>query len=274
MAGVMPSTQWEMKNYHQRYYPGNTISVGIGQGETQVTPLQLARALGGIASNGHLVRPHVVATDQLPAEFHQAVLDSFPGSGEKTVTLNPDTWMTITDGMAAALDPSKGGTASAARIEGVDFAGKTGTAQVVGGGDTHTKGGNKTPNSWFVGMVPRRNPEIVVAVLQEHGDWGKYSAFVAAQVITTYVNKQRMKDKNVLDQAAVSKPVEVGAVWSESAPAGRKGSRGSRQDSALHAGHFMIDPGPLPGPKSLATGRLPLPLWLLNSPLRFKEGQR
>src|SRR5208337_1776693 len=50
MAGVMPSTQWEMKTYHQRYYPGNTISVGIGQGETQVTPLQLARALGGIAS--------------------------------------------------------------------------------------------------------------------------------------------------------------------------------------------------------------------------------
>src|SRR5271166_290772 len=94
MAGVMPSTQWEMKTYHQRYYPGNTISVGIGQGETQVTPLQLARALGGIASNGHLVRPHVVAPDQLPAEFHQAVLDSFPGSGDVTVPLDPDTWTT------------------------------------------------------------------------------------------------------------------------------------------------------------------------------------
>ena len=57
-------------------------------------------------------------------------------------------------------------------LQGIDFAGKTGTAQVVGGGDTHTKGGAKTPNSWFVGMVPRRNPEIVIAVLQEHGDWG------------------------------------------------------------------------------------------------------
>src|SRR5271165_6820464 len=102
MTGIMPSTQWEMKNYHQKYYAGNTISVGIGQGETQVTPLQLARALGGIASNGRLVRPHFVAPDQFPAQFHQAVLDSFPGAGDATVPLNPDTWMTITEGMAAA----------------------------------------------------------------------------------------------------------------------------------------------------------------------------
>jgi penicillin-binding protein 2 len=268
MAGVMPSTQWEMKNFHQRYYPGNTISVGIGQGETQVTPLQLARALGGIASNGHLVRPHVVNTDQLPAEFRQAIEDSFPGSGDKTVPLNPDTWMIITDGMAAATTT---GTAAASHIEGVDFAGKTGTAQVVGGGDTHTKGGAKTPNSWFVGMVPRRNPEIVIAVLQEHGDWGSLSAKIAVQIITTYVNKKRMQDHNVLNQATLDKPVEVGAVWSEPGPAGRKRSAASRQDSILHAGHFMVNPKPLTGDFASALPRLPA--WLLAMPLRFKEGQ-
>ena len=268
MAGVMPSTQWEMKNFHQRYYPGNTISVGIGQGETQVTPLQLARALGGIASNGHLVRPHVVNTDQLPAEFRQAIEDSFPGSGDKTVPLNPDTWMIITDGMAAATTT---GTAAASHIEGVDFAGKTGTAQVVGGGDTHTKGGAKTPNSWFVGMVPRRNPEIVIAVLQEHGDWGSLSAKIAVQIITTYVNKKRMLDHNVLNQATLDKPVEVGAVWSEPAPSGRKRSAASRQDSILHAGHFMVDPKPLTS--NLASAQPRLPAWLLAMPLRFKEDQ-
>ena len=53
MSGVMPSTQWEWRNFHQKYYAGNTISVGIGQGETQVTPIQLLRALSGIASDGH-----------------------------------------------------------------------------------------------------------------------------------------------------------------------------------------------------------------------------
>jgi len=272
MAGIMPSTQWEMKNYHQKYYAGNTISVGIGQGETQVTPLQLARALGGIASNGHMVRPHVVAPDQLPEQFRQAVLESFPGSGDKEVPLAPDTWMTITDGMAAATTPGLYHTAEAAHMDGIDFAGKTGTAQVVGSGDTHTKGGAKTPNSWFVGMVPRRNPEIVIAVLQEHGDWGSLSAKVAVQIITTYVNKKRTQDKNILDQAGASKPVEVGAVWSAPEPA--RAGRPSAQDSALHAGHFFLDAGPLAGAKALTTGRLPVPGWLLAMPLRFKEGSR
>jgi penicillin-binding protein 2 len=270
-AGIMPSTQWEMKNYHQKYYPGNTISVGIGQGETQVTPLQLARALSGIASNGHLVRPHVVATDQLPAQFRDAIWDSFPGSGDKTIPLNSDTWMTITEGMAAATTT---GTAAASHIEGVDFAGKTGTAQVVGGGDTHTKGGAKTPNSWFVGMVPRRNPEIVIAVLQEHGDWGAASAKIAAQVAITYVNKKRKQDKNILEQASADKPVEVGAVWSEPQPAVRGRAHAAGQENALHAGHFFLDPGPAPAPKALASGRIPLPAWLMSMPLRFKEGQR
>ncbi|MFY9852900.1 MAG: penicillin-binding protein 2 [Terracidiphilus sp.] len=270
MAGVMPSTQWEMKNFHQRYYPGNTISVGIGQGETQVTPLQLARALGGIASDGHFVRPHVVdpVANKLPSDFVQAIKDSFPGSGDSDFPLNPDTWAIITDGMAAATTT---GTAGASHLEGIDFAGKTGTAQVVGGGDTHTKGGAKTPNSWFVGMVPRRNPEIVIAVLQEHGDWGALSAHIAAEIITTYVNKKRRADHNVLDEASLSKPVEVGAVWSTPAPLGHKRPGSPEQISVLHAGHFMISPGPIAGPNAVASTQHSLPAWLLAMPLRIKQ---
>ncbi len=238
MSGVMPSTQWEMKNFHQKYYAGNTISVGIGQGETQVTPIQLLRALSGIASDGHFVRPHTVAASELPPDFYHAVVDSFPGSGEKVVDLDPDTWMTVTDGMAAATTT---GTAAASHIEGVDFAGKTGTAQVVGGGDTHVKGGERTPNSWFVGMVPRRNPELAIVVLQEHGDWGANSAHIAQAIVVTYVNKQRRRDRNLLQQAGENKPVEVGAVWSAPAPAD-PGHGEPGQADALHSGHFMVDP--------------------------------
>jgi penicillin-binding protein 2 len=272
MAGVMPSTQWELKNFHQRYYAGNTISVGIGQGETQVTPLQLARALGGIASNGHFVRPHVVMPDQnIPADFRQAIQESFPGSGDKEFPLNPDTWTIITDGMAEATTT---GTAAAAHIEGIDFAGKTGTAQVVESGDTHVKGGAKTPNSWFVGMVPRRNPEIVIAVLQEHGDWGANSAHIAAAIVTTYVNKKRMADHNVLDQAALSKPVEMGAVWSDPALHSLSRSRNLAQASVLHAGHFFVNPGPLSGAGAMdSVTQWSLPRWLLAQPLRFNEGR-
>ncbi|MGA2888675.1 MAG: penicillin-binding protein 2 [Terracidiphilus sp.] len=271
MPGIMPSTQWEMKNYHQKWYAGSTISVGIGQGEVAVTPIQLARALGGIASDGHFVRPHVVMPDQnIPADFRQAIQESFPGSGDREVPLNPDTWAIITDGMAAATTT---GTAAASHIEGIDFAGKTGTAQVVGGGDTHTKGGAKTPNSWFVGMVPRRNPEIVIAVLQEHGDWGSLSAHIAAQIVTTYVNKKRLADHNILDQASVSKPVEVGAVWSEPSPASRKRSGAPSQNYVLHTGHFTVNSAPLASSKAMASAQFPPPAWLMASPLRFKEGK-
>src|SRR5579863_891893 len=238
MSGVMPSTQWEMRNFHQKYYAGNTISVGIGQGETQVTPIQLVRALSGIASDGHFVRPHVVGPSELPADFYHAVVDSSPGSGDRVAQLNTDTWMTITDGMAAATTT---GTAAASHIEGVDFAGKTGTAQVVGGGDTHVKGGARTPNSWFVGMVPRRNPELAVVVLQEHGDWGANSAHIAQAIVTVYVNKVRRQNHNLLQRAGDSKPVDVGVIWTAPAPpeSNPDPKHPSEQaDDVLHEGHF------------------------------------
>jgi penicillin-binding protein 2 len=257
MSGLMPSTQWELRNFHQKYYAGNTISVGIGQGETQVTPLQLVRALSGLASNGHFVRPHVVFPDQLSANYHQAILDSFPGSGEKNVPISSDTWMTVTEGMAAA---TTSGTAAAAHLEGIDFAGKTGTAQVTGQGDTHTKGGSKTPNAWFVGMVPRRNPEFAIVVLQEHGDWGSNSALLASRVVAAYVNKKRMQDHNLHVDAPAPKPVEVGAVWSDPRATGRSGH------AALHGGHFYVNPGSLSNASALAFGLLPGPA-IANFPL-------
>ena len=215
MAGIMPSTQWKLKNFHEKWYAGEVISVGIGQGALEVTPLQLVRALSGIASDGHMVRPHVVDPQQLPTEFRQALVDTYPGSGDRQVSLNQDTWMTVTDGMAAATSPGLYHTAEGAHLEGIDFAGKTGTAQVVGGGDTHNKGGSKTPNAWFVGMAPRRNPEIAVVVLQEHGDWGSGSAKLAAQIITAYVNKKRRQENNLVETAQKPAAVEMGAVWSE-----------------------------------------------------------
>jgi penicillin-binding protein 2 len=261
MSGVMPSTQWEMKNFHQKYYAGNTISVGIGQGETQVTPIQLLRALSGIASDGHFVRPRTVMPGQLPQDFQQAIVDSFPGSGDRSVSFDTGTWMTITDGMAAATTT---GTAAASHIEGVDFAGKTGTAQVVGGGDTHVKGGARTPNSWFVGMVPRRDPEFAVVVLQEHGDWGANSAKIAQAVVTTYVNKQRRKANNLLQKAdAPQKPVEMGAVWTT------PGDGDSRSAENLHAGRFVIQPNAV---SRAVAGAQTYGLITYPMPLRWKEG--
>jgi len=203
-AGIMPSEAWKMKTQHDKWYAGETISVGIGQGAIEATPLQLARAISGIASGGVLRRPHVVFDDELKPEELSAIESTYPGSGNKTIPLTPANWQLITDDLANVTGPS--GTAAAAHMADVDFAGKTGTAQVM----SHTalassgKGHNTEPNAWFVGMAPRRNPDIVVAVLWEHGVWGQYSAKLAAQVIDAYVTKQRAKAGNLMKVAAVA----------------------------------------------------------------------
>jgi penicillin-binding protein 2 len=279
-VGIVPSSEWKLKNYHEKWYVGETVSVGIGQGPVTVTPIQLARMISGVASNGHFVRPHVVdpIANKLPPEFQQALKDSFPGSGESTIELDPENWMIITDGMAEATSPGVYNTAFASHLEGVDFAGKTGTAQVASHAAIKLLGGGKEflPNGWFVGVIPRRNPEFVVAVLWEHGDWGSNAARLAAQVATVYVNKKRIQDQNALAMAGKSSPVEMGAVWTEPVPAGRKPHHNAGravQTVQLRGGHFPLHPAPLIPASSVASTLFPWPAWQLSLPLRFKEGQ-
>jgi penicillin-binding protein 2 len=196
-AGIMPSEAWKMKTQHEKWYAGETISVGIGQGAIEVTPLQMARAVGGIASGGFLRRPHLVFPDQLTSDQLTAMRSTYPGSGDKTIPLTVENWQIITDDMANVTGPI--GTAAEAHLEGIDFAGKTGTAQVMSHAALAAsgKGHNTVPNAWFVGIAPRRNPDIVVAVLWEHGNWGNNSAKLAAQVINAFVTKQRKHDGNI-----------------------------------------------------------------------------
>jgi penicillin-binding protein 2 len=219
-AGIMPSEAWKMKTQHDKWYAGETISVGIGQGAIEVTPLQLARAVGGIASGGVLRRPHLVFDDELTPDQLQAIETSYPGAGDKTIPLSAPNWQIITDDMAGVT--SSIGTAAEAHLDGVDFAGKTGTAQVMSHAAlSKTSGGHNTlPNAWFVGIAPRRNPDIVVAVLWEHGNWGNNSAKLASQIITAFVNKQRARAGNLVKVAETPK---------SAAPAGEGGSAPSGQ---------------------------------------------
>ena len=196
VAGTVPSEEWKLKNFHEKWFAGETISVGIGQGAVTATPLQLARALGGIASGGVFRRPHVVMPGQVSEEFASAVRDTFPGSGDATIPLSPENWQIITDAMSNVTS-SPIGTAYVAHLDGVDFAGKTGTADVVSGRQKNSTNKSTLPNAWFVGMTPRRNPDIVVAVLWEHGYWGNNSAKLASQIIDAFVTKQRKASGNL-----------------------------------------------------------------------------
>ena len=229
-SGVMPSEEWKLRNFRQKWFPGETISVGIGQGAVAVTPIQLVRAIGAIASGGRMVHPHVTNPKDLPPNV-------VPASGvpdEVTLPLDPQNWTTITDAMADVVSPL--GTAGMSHIEGVDFAGKTGTAQTISNAAKAKLANGKSrfrDNAWFVGVEPRRNPEIVVCVLMEAGDEGYLAARVAAQVVKFYAEKQRRQPTNVANGKPANGKVEVGALWTS------QDENGSADK--LNGGKFELD---------------------------------
>jgi penicillin-binding protein 2 len=191
--GVMPSEEWAARSLHRKWAAGETISVSIGQGAVAVTPVQIMRAIAAIASGGRMVRPYVVSPESLPSGLQRS--DSTNES--KTIPINPQNWELITDAMA---DVTSTGTASMTHMAGIDFAGKTGTAQTVSL-ETRKRMGMASKafedNSWFVGFAPRRNPEIVVVVLSQGAGWGWKSAIVASKVIKAYSDKQHHRPMNV-----------------------------------------------------------------------------
>src|SRR5579859_4298351 len=207
VSGLMPSEEWKVKNLRQKWYAGEVIPVGIGQGAVTTSPIQLARTIGGIAMGGVLYRPHVVAASQLPLQDSKPVHEDAP----LHVQLDQQNWITITDAMAAVLTP--GGTASSAHLQGIDFAGKTGTAQVVSHDYRKAHKGKVdssfNDNVWFAGVAPRRNPEIVVVVLLEQGLNSALAGRTASQVIKAYVEKQRRIHNN---QMLFSDKVDPGSV--------------------------------------------------------------
>jgi penicillin-binding protein 2 len=253
MTGTMPSPEWKMKYYHQKWYPGEVTSVGIGQGAVAVTPIQLIRAIAGITSGGVFKRPHVVFPDELKPDVRDAILDSYPGSGNQTVPIAPDIWETVTDAMANVTEP--GGTAALSHLEGIDFAGKTGSAQTMSNalaarlGHAHTV----NDNAWFVGVAPRRNPDIAVVILWEGGKEGFLSARLASRVIAAYVDKQRLENHNLVAQQL--KKIEVGALWSNPADPNGMGGKplptkpGEKANPALasiRVGRFTVPVEPQP----------------------------
>ncbi len=240
VTGLMPSEEWKIRNFKQKWYAGETISVGIGQGAVTVTPIQLARAIGSIASGGLMVRPHVANPSDLPASVMPASNPPAP----VRIPIDPHNWEIITDAMAGVVNP--GGTAPSAHLQGIDFAGKTGSAQTISNALKAKLGAkgkaNFKDNGWFVGVEPRRNPEIVVCALLEEGEHGYLAARTVAQVIKAYVEKERRQPTKV---AEGTPKVEIGAVWSAASPDGS-------EDDGLQGGRVLIDIAKEPLPLATA----------------------
>ena len=115
-SGLVPSEEWVQRVYHHKWYPGSTISVSIGQGSVMVTPLQVAYVIGGIASGGEFKQPHMLKDAQ--------------NVGEKHVELAESTVEQVTQGMYGVINEA-GGTGNSVKLQGIEFCGKSGTAQMM-----------------------------------------------------------------------------------------------------------------------------------------------
>ena len=182
---IVPSTEWKLKRTGERWYPGETISVAIGQGQLSVTPVSMAVMMATVANGGTRVVPHIVkAVDE--GQGWQPV--PRPPSPFAPFLLKPETISAVRDGLWLAVNGA--GTAVRGRIAGRDVAGKTGTAQVISNeGKERARGKtdrNLNDHGWFVFMAPKDNPEVAGAIFVEHAEHGYFGATVAKHILQTY----------------------------------------------------------------------------------------
>lgn len=183
-SGLIPSPEWVEAAFKRQWYAGETMSVAIGQGAVEVTPLQVAYAMGGIASGGVFRRPHLAFPGDLNA-LHVSLKEK----SERRFPLKEQTLDTLLKGMWGVVNEG-GGTGAGARCPGIDIAGKTGTAQVVSEDlQRASHNSNFNNNAWFVGFSPSSNPNIVVAALVMHGGHSTVAVPIARDVIKTYYDK-------------------------------------------------------------------------------------
>ena len=216
-SGLVPSTEWKRRELKQPWYPGETISVAIGQGQVNVTPLSLAVMMMTIANGGTRHTPHLLRAVDRGKGWEPVT----PPAPQSVTPLKNATIKTLRDGLWLAVNGA--GTAGRARIEGRDVSGKTGTAQVMSL-ENQRRAGNRREardHGWFVFMAPRDNPVIAGAIFAEHAEHGYYGASIAKHIIETYYAKLEGRPL-----PALVKPPATNAI-AAAAPAAAPGGGGN-----------------------------------------------
>jgi penicillin-binding protein 2 len=186
-SGLLPSQDWKMKRYKQKWYAGDTVSVGIGQGYNLVTPMQLAYATATLANNGIGFKPHLVKEVRSARNEESRLIEA---KQEFDMQLDPAHLDLVKRAMAAVTQP--GGTAAqAAAGAPYHIAGKTGTAQVVAMKQGEKYDASKLSernrdHAWFIAFAPAEQPKIALVVLAENGGHGGGTAAPIARKVMDY----------------------------------------------------------------------------------------
>ena len=205
VRSLMPSTAWKHEQRGAPWYPGETISVAIGQGPVSVTPISLAVMMATVANGGTRVTPHLLKSINEGDGF----LPVPRPVARSRIALDPVTLQTVTEGLWDVVN--RAGTGRRGRIAGRDVMGKTGTAQVISlqgrlaAGDTSR---DLRDHGWFVFAAPAGAPELAGVVFGEHNEHGYLSAPIARHILEIYFAKKEQPQRPAL---VVSEPPGLGA---------------------------------------------------------------
>ena len=186
VSGLLPSPEWKNKRYQQIWYPGDTVSAGIGQGYNLVTPLQLAYATAILANDGVAFQPHLIR-EKRPAGGGAVMTEPKQMFDLK---IDPENLKLVKSAMEAVTKP--GGTAAVASYGATyRMAGKTGTAQVIAIKQGEKYDAKKVSeynrdHAWFIAFAPADKPRIAMAVLVENGGHGGTTAAPIARKVMDY----------------------------------------------------------------------------------------
>lgn len=205
------STEWKRRTQNQPWYPGETISVAIGQGAVAVTPIGLATMIATVANGGTLVTPHLArAFDNGDGRGWQPVPQPAPRS---RLDISASHLQAVRDGLWRVVNGA--GTGRVAAIAGRDVAGKTGTAQanisLQNRALAAARGLDIRDHRWFVFFAPRDNPQIAGVIFAEHGGATGSATPIAKHVLETFFAKRDGMPLPVLPGARPSVPVQQAA---------------------------------------------------------------
>jgi penicillin-binding protein 2 len=176
--GILPDKSYLDKKYGRRGWSrGTIVNLAVGQGDLIVTPIQMAKMVAIIATDGRSVQPHVVRSFQDPLSGNWE--DLIPNI-ERGVKISTPVFMTLKTGMSMVVNMPKG-TGRYAQVTGVNVCGKTGTAQNPHG----------EPHAWFVGFAPKESPRVAIVVFLENaGSGGSVAAPVAGSILQWFFSRE------------------------------------------------------------------------------------
>jgi penicillin-binding protein 2 len=193
-SGLIPDREWKVKTHQLPWYQGETLNIGIGQGYFLATPIQLTLATSVLATNGKTHTPHLLKGYKNSST--REIFNYNPHENKFTTTIKDREYLDIVKhAMWRVVNEKNVGTASNMRkIGNIEYAGKTGTAQVynLDAGKSDKK--SLQDHALFISYAPYENPEIVVTVIVEHGGGGSSAAApLARDIIDFYIQNKKKK---------------------------------------------------------------------------------